>query len=1041
MKKKVFYFAFIYYLFLLSGLNAKTPFIRGDANADSKIDLSDAITILQYLFLDKQEPPCLKSLDTNGQGEIDLSSAVYLLFYFYAGTAPPPAPQECGYENFDKGLTCTEFSPCKDVLVTEAEGIVGSVGGEVTVTDPDSSLAGVSVLVPEGALPENTRITIAVDRSPPVVQLPDGMEREGDCISFESSEVFTTPLVIKIPVLARNNLNTVRAVYSFNNNTNSWEHVTPLPANGPNIFYGNADHFSKFAKATKTMSIDPILSTFDIKVDALEYCNNCKGVVPCAESDGVCEGMCVLTSQYFNNYKNSGAEKLRSRWTYYKSANAGCEVHKYIYSKKNPMCNAVFNMNKPDYSFMFDELKISLKNNTLKPMNIYCCSFDSFECNAHTVVPIEIKYNDTTSGNIVIYNPNDNINTTNIGFRIEGEEVHFNQYNGMSGYWLRRYTEYEPQLNEIISKYPSDNKVAYRFVNDVNNNIIEFVKIPPGSFMMGSPETVQAVNIDKGFYLGVVEVTQNQYYNVFNSFPSAGTYRPYNPVDTVTWYDAKEFCSKLNSLDPDNIYCLPTDAQWEYACRAGSDGPYAGTGNLDDMGWYRGNSEDTTHLVGTKHPNHFGLYDMHGNVLEWTQDKSLRGGSFWQDADSCQSWRIDSWDPEREAFPLLGFRVIRLLNKSDTNNHCPVANNGESIINVNLESGVCMRGHDDDGDGIKFIVKTKPQHGKLNWWGENQICHPGRYYSDGWYIPDPGFIGRDQITFTTHDGECESTPAVYEINVIIAHDVSPPKSPSGSSCVAVNMSENYCTGDSVCSKGHSVQYWICWDFNGNFANNTNVTPCANYLWTEIGVYQVAAFARCSEGVESAFSNPLAVVVYSEVVGNCDGCVCTTTDDTYVTDGSRDSHGNETGIGVGSVRDDDPEMVGYFKFDVSCGANHSNLTAELKLYCDHVNMDGALFYMYPVNGSWNEDELSCCPEVSWDITQQLTANMGVAASTGEWMSIKSQKINDLVKKWISGAAVNNGVVLRVSCPECQSKVFGSFVSKEGNLKTPQLILRW
>ena len=85
------------------------------------------------------------------------------------------------------------------------------------------------------------------------------------------------------------------------------------------------------------------------------------------------------------------------------------------------------------------------------------------------------------------------------------------------------------------------------------------------------------------------------------------------PVEQVAWDDCQEFCTKSG-------LSLPTEAQWEYACRAGTAGPFSGTANLDEMGWYRQNSGGTTHPVGEKQPNDFGLYDMHGNVWEWCED-------------------------------------------------------------------------------------------------------------------------------------------------------------------------------------------------------------------------------------------------------------------------------------------------------------------------------------------------------------------------------------------------------------------------------------
>lgn len=150
-----------------------------------------------------------------------------------------------------------------------------------------------------------------------------------------------------------------------------------------------------------------------------------------------------------------------------------------------------------------------------------------------------------------------------------------------------------------------------------NSAGIEFVWIPPGSFMMGSDsrgwyvQPVRQVTIGRGFYMGRYEVTQAQWQAVMGSNPS--DFKGDNlPVQNVSWNDAQEFISQLNAANDGYQYRLPSEAEWEYACRAGTTGDYAGV--LDAMAWYKNNSDKYTHPVGTKQPNAFGLYDMHGSA-------------------------------------------------------------------------------------------------------------------------------------------------------------------------------------------------------------------------------------------------------------------------------------------------------------------------------------------------------------------------------------------------------------------------------------------
>ena len=212
---------------------------------------------------------------------------------------------------------------------------------------------------------------------------------------------------------------------------------------------------------------------------------------------------------------------------------------------------------------------------------------------------------------------------------------------------------------------------------------MELVYIPAGSFLMGSPadttrskpetergwvapfEVQHQVTLTKGFYMAKHEVTQAQWKEVMGNNPSlfknAG---PNAPVDSVSWHDCQNFATRAAGG-----LRLPTEAEWEYACRAGTEGTYAA--DLDAIGWHDGNSDGTTHPVGQKKPNTWGLYDMHGNVREWCQDfythdypkdavtdptgptkglddlghRILRGGSWADYAFYCRSAARGYWPP------------------------------------------------------------------------------------------------------------------------------------------------------------------------------------------------------------------------------------------------------------------------------------------------------------------------------------------------------------------------------------------------------------
>jgi formylglycine-generating enzyme required for sulfatase activity len=167
-----------------------------------------------------------------------------------------------------------------------------------------------------------------------------------------------------------------------------------------------------------------------------------------------------------------------------------------------------------------------------------------------------------------------------------------------------------------------------RYVNELG---MEFVLVPAGTFTMGSPRREPGheegegrhqheVRITRPYFIGVCPVTGEQYAKVMGGDPSKfrGQERP---VDSVSWHDAVGFCARLSK--DGRTYRLPTEAEWEYACRAGGNGAYCygdDPADLDRYAWYLANAGDRTRPVGLKLPNAWGLHDVHGNVWEWCQD-------------------------------------------------------------------------------------------------------------------------------------------------------------------------------------------------------------------------------------------------------------------------------------------------------------------------------------------------------------------------------------------------------------------------------------
>lgn len=225
----------------------------------------------------------------------------------------------------------------------------------------------------------------------------------------------------------------------------------------------------------------------------------------------------------------------------------------------------------------------------------------------------------------------------------------------------------------------------------VNSVGMKLAYIPPGEFEMGSPidekgraedELQHRVKLTRAFRIGVTEVTQGQWEKVmgYNRSNFKGSDLP---VEKMSWREAVAFCKKL-SKDEGKVYRLPTEAEWEYACRAGATGAFGGTGNIDEMAWYADNSEEKSHPVGTKKANAWGLYDMHGNVSEWCSDRYgaeyaegeavdpegpavgtyrvVRGGSWSHFARACRCAARSSV-PESYQLRQTGFRVVKEVSE------------------------------------------------------------------------------------------------------------------------------------------------------------------------------------------------------------------------------------------------------------------------------------------------------------------------------------------------------------------------------------------
>ncbi len=236
---------------------------------------------------------------------------------------------------------------------------------------------------------------------------------------------------------------------------------------------------------------------------------------------------------------------------------------------------------------------------------------------------------------------------------------------------------------------------------------IEFVFVKGGCFKMGDPldyednKIVHEVCVSD-FYISKYEITQAQWELVMGSNPSKFKNSGKNcPVENVKWNDVSSFVEKINSLTGEK-YCLPTEAEWEYACRSGGkDNIFSGSNKLDSVGWYKDNSNNTTHPVGGKKPNSLGIYDMSGNVPEWVYDsydkdyykesphdnptgalesvfRVVRGGGYDSYPSYCSSSFRSARIPNSNS---IGFRIVKLTDKESISKRSFQEYNSKPIVN------------------------------------------------------------------------------------------------------------------------------------------------------------------------------------------------------------------------------------------------------------------------------------------------------------------------------------------------------------------------
>ncbi|MFA6814776.1 MAG: formylglycine-generating enzyme family protein [Lentisphaeria bacterium] len=276
---------------------------------------------------------------------------------------------------------------------------------------------------------------------------------------------------------------------------------------------------------------------------------------------------------------------------------------------------------------------------------------------------------------------------------------------GEKGFLLPHCQEVTPSYYPNVDLFPTAAKkmllhqqncsLSFHLPIEIQNSIgIKFRLVPPGTTQIGSPitewkrgenENQHPITISQPFYISKFEITQQEWETIMGKDQNPSSFPGMNcPVEEVSWYDCMEFIKKLcnkENVDP-HSYALPSESEWEYACRGGSETAFC-FGNSQDLlkDWaeYADNNYKRTSIVGNKRSNSLGIYDMHGNVWEWCRDKfqnypgdltpktdyndwqNIRGGNWYVSADNCRCASRNRLTPTSHG-NMLGFRIIRYIN-------------------------------------------------------------------------------------------------------------------------------------------------------------------------------------------------------------------------------------------------------------------------------------------------------------------------------------------------------------------------------------------